>query len=222
MSMISQLAGPPDEPRPPSRTAATGAGLLVSLVILAGGLIVGLVAGLAWTALAPRAGYVVTGRGAADVINPETSAFIVADAWYCLLGAAGGVIIGLGGYLLGVRRHGPAPMIAVLAGAVVAAIAARVTGERQGLDQFNHRLLTTKTGTVLHAPLSLAGDTGAAFWPTKASLPAVVFWPLAACLVAGGLVLITVLRDRSAARYAGPGTRSNHRLPDRCRPDGPR
>ncbi|MGI9004679.1 MAG: hypothetical protein ACR2FU_00490 [Streptosporangiaceae bacterium] len=205
MFTTSQLAGPPDgEPRPPSRAAAPGSGLLASLATLAGGLILGLVAGLAWTALAPRAVYVVVGRGSANVVNPETAAFISADAWYCLIGAVGGIIIGVAGYLLAVRRHGPAPMAAVLAGAVVAGMAARVIGERHGLGPFNHQLLTSKTGTLLHAPLSLAGDPSAVFWPTKASLPAVAFWPLAACLVAGGIVLIGLLRDRSAARYEGP------------------
>ena len=180
------------------------AGLIAVIVILAGSLVLGLVAGLAWTALAPRAVYVVTGRGSANVVNPETSAFIAADAWYCLIGAVGGAIIGLAGYVLAVRRQGPAPMAAVLAGAVIAGIAARITGERHGLGAFNHQLLTSGTGTLLHAPLSLAGDTSAVFWPTKASLPAVAFWPLAACLVAGGIVLISLLRDRSAARYSGP------------------
>ena len=205
MSTTSQLAGPPDgEHRPPARAAASGTGVLPSVAILAGSLVLGLVAGLAWAALAPRAVYVVVGRGSANVVNPETAAFIAADAWYCLIGVVGGVIIGLAGYLLAVRRHGPAPMAAVLTGSVIAGIAARVTGERLGLGLFNHQLLTSKAGTVLHAPLSLAGDTSAAFWPTKASLPAVAFWPLAACVVAGGIVLIGVLRDRSAARYSGP------------------
>ena len=44
----------------------------------------------------------VTGRGSANVINPETAAFIAADAGYCLIGVAGGIIIGLAGYLLAV------------------------------------------------------------------------------------------------------------------------
>ncbi len=206
--MTSQLAGPP-EGDPPSgppghRRPARSLGLPASLAILAGSLIVGLAGGLAWAALAPRAEYVVVARGAANVVNPETTAFIVADAWYCLIGAAGGIVIGLAGYLLAVRRHGPAPMASVLAGSVIAAIAARVTGEHQGLGQFNRQLLTSRPGTVLHAPLSLAGDMSAAFWPTKASLPAVAFWPLTACLIAGGIVLIGALRDRSAARYEGP------------------
>jgi hypothetical protein len=204
MSTTSQLPGPPDgAPRRPSR-AVPGFGLLPSLAILAGSLILGVLAGLAWTALAPRAVYVITGHGSANVVNPETSAFIAGDAWFCLIGVIGGILIGLAGYLVAVRRHGPVPMVAVLAGAIIAGIAARVTGEHQGLGQFNHQLLTSPTGTVLRAPLSLAGDTSAVFWPTRASLPALAFWPLAACLVAGGIVLIGALRARSAARYRGP------------------
>jgi hypothetical protein len=204
MSTTRQFPEPPDDGRRRSSSAVPGAGLLPSLAILAGSLILGLVAGLAWTALAPRVVYVVVGRGSANVVNPETSAFIAADAWYCLIGVTGGILIGLAGYLLAVRRHGPAPMVAVLAGAVIAGIAARVIGEHQGLGRFNHQLLTSPTGTVLRAPLSLAGDTSALFWPTRSSLPAVAFWPLAACLVAGGIVLIGMLRTRSAARYQGP------------------
>ena len=64
--------------------------LLSSLVILFGSALIGLAGGLAWTSFAPRAVYVVVGRGSADVVNPETSAFIAADAWYCLIGVAAG------------------------------------------------------------------------------------------------------------------------------------
>ena len=52
--------------------------------------LLGLLAGLVWSALAPRALLVVQSRGVAYVVNPETSAFIVADAWFCLLTALGG------------------------------------------------------------------------------------------------------------------------------------
>lgn len=181
---------------PPSRAGS----LLGALAILVGSAIVGLAGGLLWAHLAPKAVYVVVARGSADVVNPETSAFIAADAWYCLIGVGGGVIIGLTGYLLAVRRYGPAPMVAIVAGSVIAAVAARWVGEHQGLHQFDRQLLTAGAGTLLHAPLALAGDTSAAAWPTATSLPAVAFWPLAACTVAGGIVLVAVIRDRSAAR----------------------
>ena len=207
-------------PHPPRRGShAAGAGnvsqhvllgsIASSLAILIGSALVGLAGGLAWGTLAPRALYVVVGRGSADVVNPETTAFIAADAWYCLIGAFGGILIGLAGYRLAVRRYGPAPMAAILAGSVVAGGLARWVGEHQGLHQFDHQLLTAHQGAFLHAPLGLAGDTAATLWPTYASLPAVAFWPLAGGLVAGGIVLVSALRSRPgsrayAAEYAGP------------------
>jgi hypothetical protein len=171
-------------------------------VILLGSALIGLAGGVAWTKFAPRAVYVVVGSGSAEVVNPETTAFIAADAWYCLIGVVGGLAIGLAGYLLSVRRYGPVPMAAILAGGVLAGLAARWVGENQGLHQFNRQLLTTPHGTLLHAPLGLAGDTSGAVWPPLASLPAVAFWPLAACGVAGGIVLMKVLRDRPARTYS--------------------
>lgn len=183
------------------RAGAAGA-VLASLAVVIGSLLIGLAGGLTWTLLAPRAVYVVVTHGSAYVINPETSAFIAADGTYCMIGAAGGVIIGLAGYLLAIRRYGPAPMAAVLAGSILAAVVARWIGEHSGLTAFNHQLLTSPLGAHLHAPLVLAGDTSASGWPTVSSLPAVAFWPLAACVVAGGLTLLVVMRERSAARSA--------------------
>ena len=40
------------------------------------------------------------------MVNPETTAFIVADAWYALIAALGGLLTGVAGYLLAVRRRG--------------------------------------------------------------------------------------------------------------------
>jgi len=187
------------------RPGSAAGSLVAALVILIVSGALGLAGGLAWAALAPRALYVVVAKGSAAVVNPETTAFIAADAWFCLIGAAGGMIIGLGGYLLAVRRYGPAPMAAILAGGFGAGVAARWIGQRQGLAKFDRQLLATHQGTLLHAPLALAGDTSAAIWPAGGSFPAVIFWPLAAGAVAGGIVLVIVLRERRAARlYAEP------------------
>jgi hypothetical protein len=194
------------------RSSAAG-GILGALAILVGSGLIGLVGGLLWTHLAPRAVYVVVARGSADVVNPETSAFIAADAWYCLIGAIGGLTIGLIGYLFAVRRYGPVPMAAILAGSVIAGFTARWLGEHQGLHQFDRQLVTVHQGTMLHAPLALAGDTSAAIWPPVASLPAVAFWPLAACVVAGGIVFIGMLRDRSSARSYGPAQQGPPQFP---------
>ena len=190
------------------------AGILGALAILVGSGLIGLAGGLLWTHLAPRAVYVVVARGSADVVNPETSAFIAADAWYCLIGAIGGLIIGLAGYLFAVRRYGPVPMAAILAGSVIAGIAARWVGEHQGLHQFDRQLLTVHQGTLLHAPLALAGDT------IGRDLAAGCLAPGGSVLAAGGLrrrgrdrASSGVLRDRSAARSARPSQQGPPQFP---------
>lgn len=181
------------------RTESLGASLLAALAVLLGSTLVGLAGGFTWAQLAPRVVYVVVGGGSADVVNPETTAFIAGDAWYCLIGVAGGLVIGVAAYLLAVRRYGPAPMTAVLAGSIAAAFAARWIGQNSGLGQFDRQLLTSRPGTMLHAPLSLGGHSPMAFWT------------LAACLAAGGLVLLAALRARSAGLRGGRSYTGGHR-----------
>jgi len=204
MSETSQLPYPS---HPGDLTSGTGprlrpeslrASLLVILAVLAGSALVGLAGGFSWAALAPRVVYVVVSRGAADVVDPETTAFIAADGWYCLIGAVGGLIIGTAGYLFAVRRHGPVAMAGILVGSIGAGYVARQTGQQSGRAQFDSQLLTSHLGALLHAPLTLGGYTDLAFWP------------LAACLVAGVLVLLVTVREqrsRAQRRYA-----AEHRL----------
>lgn len=180
-----------------------GGSALSVLGILAGSVLAGVAGGLVWVQVAPRASYIVVAHGSANAVNPETSAFIAADLVYCAIGVVCGLAIGAAGYLMAVRRYGPWPMAAIVAGSTVAGMVARWVGEHFGLAAFNNQLLTSPLGTHLQAPLALAGDTSASTWPTVASLPDLVFWPLAACAMAGGLMLAVVLRARSAAaRYA--------------------
>lgn len=178
---------PEGVPSRASRGEAYTTGLAATFGIVVGSVLIGLAGGFAWAQFAPRVAYVTVGGGSADVVNAETTAFIAGDAWYCLIGLIGGVIIGVAGYLLAVRRHGPVPMMGILAGSIAAAYTARWVGENDGVSGFNRELLSSRPGTVLHAPLSL-GAQGA-----------IAFWPLAACLAAGGLLFAVTLRERAAA-----------------------
>ena len=163
----------------PARRLRGGTAALASLAVVAGTALLGVAAGFCWAAVAPRAWLVMTGPGAAAVINPETHAFIAADAAFCLVCVAGGIVSGLLAYLFAVRRHGPLAMAALIAGAFGAAFAARWVGEQSGLATFRHQLATLPAGAQLHDSLTL-GAAGA-----------LGFWPLAACLVAGGLEMLT-------------------------------
>ena len=168
----------------------TGAGLLALLAAAAGSVLLGLAAGAAWLALAPRVTFIVVGHGSANVLNPETTAFIAADGWFCAVGVAGGLVTGALGWAFAVRRYGPLPMAGLLAGGAAAAYAALWVGQHAGLAAFNARLAAARTGALLRAPLVL-GAHGA-----------VAFWPLAAGVVAGGLEGIALLRERRALMAA--------------------
>ncbi len=192
---MTDTISPPSGPA--HRRAVIAAGLIV-----AGSGVVGLAAGLVWAAVAPRVVYqVYTLRPpTAYAVNPETSAFIATDGWYCLLALIGGALIGLLGYLIGVRRYGPVPMAGIVLGATGAAFLMQWLGpERSGQPGFNHLLATSKPGALLHAPIAL-GSHGA-----------LAFWPLAAAAVAGGIELVGVLRTRRQPGYSAigvPGTES--------------
>jgi len=153
--------------------------MVAALAVAAGSAALGVVAGLGWAAVAPRALLEMTGPGAAALVNPETTAFIAADAAFCLVCLAGGVISGALGYLFAVRKHGPLAMAGLLAGALAAAFVARWVGEHSGLAEFRHLLATLPAGARLRDSLRL-GATGA-----------LGFWVLAAGVVAGGLELLT-------------------------------
>ncbi|HEY7145204.1 MAG TPA: hypothetical protein VH637_13245 [Streptosporangiaceae bacterium] len=152
--------------------------------MVAGTAALGVITGLIWAAVAPRAQLVVVSRGAAGVVNPETSAFIVADAWFVGLTVIAGVVSGLAGYLLAVRRHGPVAMAGVLIGALAGSLLARWAGEQPGAASYHHLLAVSKPGAALLPPLMLGG------------VGALAFWPLAAGLTAGGIEAARYLRER--------------------------
>jgi hypothetical protein len=181
-----------DLPVPPARGARRAGALRRWLIVTVLSLVLGVAAGFLWSAVAPRPYLVMTGRGAAAVVNAETSAFIAADGWYCLICLAGGVISGLAGYLLAVRGSRPAGMAVVLLSALGAGLVALWIGENSGHAAYHHLLATLPAGAHLHASLSL-GARGA-----------IAFWPLGAGIMAGGLELSDALRDRRHGRGDGP------------------
>ena len=66
----------------------------------------GVAAGLIWAAVAPRTLLQEVAHGEAQLVNTESAAFILADAWFCLIAAIGGAATGIAGYRLLVRRTG--------------------------------------------------------------------------------------------------------------------
>jgi hypothetical protein len=175
---------PPPGPR-------AGRVVLVTVLLIAAGAILGLIGGLIWAAAAPRVVYQVATLSppTAYAVNPETSAFIAADGIYSIIAVLGGALLGLAGYVLGVRRYGLAPLLGVVAGAIVASFLAEWIGNVQtGGQSFDSVLASSKRYELLRAPISL-GAHGA-----------MAFWPVAAALVAGGLELLSLMQARRSAR----------------------
>ena len=207
---MSELPQSPGAARPgdagPARPVDIGpAAIGVSLAVVIGTALLGLAAGYVWSLVAPRALLVVLSPGAAGLVQVETTAFIAADAAFSLIMLAGGVVSGVLGYRLAVRRYGPLAMAGVLVGAVCAAYLARWVGEQSGLATFRHLLATLPAGGRLRDSLTLQA-TGA-----------LAFWPLAAGLVAGGMeAFATRGRHRGPAggpAPAGSGTGNGHPWP---------
>jgi len=170
-----------------TRPGRRGPAMICAALIVAGSILVGVAGGAVWAAAAPRVLYQVytLNPPTAYATNPETSAFIAADGWYCFIALIGGAIIGLLGYLFGVRRYGPAPMVGIVVGSAAAAFMTAWLGHAlSGGPGFDHVLATSRPGTLLRAPISL-GSHGA-----------LAFWLLGAAGVAGGIELVRVLKAR--------------------------
>jgi hypothetical protein len=135
-----------------------------------GSAVLGVVAGLIWAAVAPRALLQEIAHGEAQLVNAESSAFIAADAWFCVITAAGGLITGLLGYRILVRRAGWAAAAGLVLGAVAAAVIAMWVGENVGLGTYNHLLASSPTGTFFQASLGLGAKSALAFWPLLTSV----------------------------------------------------
>ena len=137
---------------------------------LGGSAVLGVVAGLIWAAVAPRALLQEVAAGEAQLVNTESNAYISADAWFCVIVAVGGLITGVLGYRLLVRRAGWAAAAGLVLGALAASLTALRAGEYMGLGTYNHQLATSAVGTFFNASLALGAKSGLVFWPLITSL----------------------------------------------------
>jgi hypothetical protein len=144
-------------------------GLTAFAVALASSAVLGAVAGLIWAAVTPRPLFQEVSPQAAQLVNAESSAFIVADAWFCLIGAVGGLITGVAGWMLLVRRGSWPGAGGLVLGAVGASYLAVYIGQSIGRATYYHQLATAATGTYFNANLLLGAQSALAFWPLVTS-----------------------------------------------------
>jgi hypothetical protein len=170
---MSGMAMVPEVPEVPEmqglkRTTARSTAVWI-VTALVGSAVLGLLGGLIWGELAPRAALQEIGAGTAEVINAETRAFFGADVWFCGIAAVAGLLTGVLGYRFAVaRREGgarAAVAAALIAGAVAGEFVMLWLGEQIGLSAYNHHLASSPNGTVFAASLALGSKSALAFWP---------------------------------------------------------
>ena len=156
---------------------------------LVGSAVLGLLAGLVWGEVAPRALLQEAGAGEAAIVNAETRAFIGADAWFCGIAVVAGLLTGILGYWFLIARQegavggghgGPgrgeqglasraAAVIGLILGALAGALIMMWIGGQIGLSGYTHALASSRNGTLFNASLSLGAKSALAFWPLLTS-----------------------------------------------------
>ena len=151
--------------------ARAGAAAAVALVLL------GAPVGLLWALVAPKVSVVITGT---DIVfpNPDRSAFIAADGAFLAIVFTVGLVTGALAWLLG-RRHGPALVLGLAVGGLLAAYVASRTGAL---------LNESEARDLVEAGRSGAADLAVRLRATEA----VLGWPVAALI---GFVVPSVLFD---------------------------
>jgi len=155
---------------------------------LVGSAVLGLLAGLVWGELAPRALLQEVGAGEAAIVNAETRAFIGADAWFCGIAVVAGLLTGIFGYWFLIARqagaaggHGgasrgeqglasrAAAVTGLILGALAGALVMMWIGGQIGLSGYSHALASSRNGTLFDSSLTLGAKSALAFWPLLTS-----------------------------------------------------
>ena len=161
---------------------------------LVGSALLGLVGGLIWGEVAPRAMLQEISTGTAELMNAETRAFIGADAWFAGIAAVAGLITGVVGFRFGVSRRTGGRRAVVAAGLILGGVAGAFVmlwlGQQIGLSAYNHNLASSANGTVFSSSLTLGATSALAFWPMLTAI----------------VILIAEWGTRPAAEPAAPGT----------------
>lgn len=179
MTTEVQAAGSPS--RPPARDAALrfGAGLIASAVL-------GALLGLLWGEVAPRALLQQVAPGEANIVNAETPAFIVADAWFAGIAVVAGLITGVVGYRFLISRVGAADgergvhlrraagAAGLILGALAGALVMMWVGGLIGLSSYQHALASSRPGTTYESSLSLGAKSVLSFWPLLTAMMVLV------------------------------------------------
>ncbi len=146
-------------------------GVAVYLVFSA---VLGALSGLLWHAVVRLPTYTMQGSGAATTTERGLTQFFGTDAWFSVIGAVCGAIVGLLGWWL-FRWLGWFVTLVVLVGGSVAALIAWVVGEAMGPTDFASRISSAHAGQVLPIDFQLRSHSSVLIWLLFAVLPVLLF-----------------------------------------------
>ena len=173
---MSEMTTVPEMPEVPGSRSLPGTRSTVAWVAaaLVGSAALGLLGGLIWGELAPRALLEEVGTGTAQVVNAETRAFFGADVWFCAIAVVAGLLTGVPGYRFAVSPREGTARAAVAAALILGALAGGLVmlwlGEQIGLSGYNQHLASSPNGTVFSASLALGAKSALTFWPLFTAL----------------------------------------------------
>lgn len=147
----------------PSLQRDAFAGVLAAVVPV----LVGAPVGLLWAALAPRVEVVVAGQDV-QLAEPGTSAFIAGDGFFLLAGLLAGALGGLLAWRLG-RDHGPAVVVGLTLGGLIAAYVAMRVGTTVGAAEVQAAVRAGQQG-ALELNLRLRAQEALVGWPVGSLL----------------------------------------------------
>jgi hypothetical protein len=137
-----------------------------ALALAAGVALSGLLVGVLWVLIAPRA-MVEVRDDAVFLLDPEGPAFIAADGWFAVLGTVAGFLCAVVAFLR-FRRHGPAALIGLTVGGLLAGVIAWRLGHLIGPGELAARAADVPDGTRLEAPVELRALGVLLAWPVAA------------------------------------------------------
>jgi len=147
-------------------------GLVLGFVLFALG--VGAVAGVLWWWLVDLPGYLVDNDGKAVTSERGLADFIGGDAWFTLLGAVVGLVLGCLAWLRLQLLGWPVVLVSALA-ALGAALVCWTVGYHLGPGDFTVRLADARPGDLVLVELTVRARASLLVWPFAATVP-VLLW----------------------------------------------
>lgn len=141
---------------------------LAGLSVVLGGLL-----GVAWYVVVDLPSYVVDANSGATSTERGLTEYFSTDAWFVVLGLAGGAVLGLLTWWWFGRRGWMCVPVA-LAAALMAALTCWGVGLALGPDGFDERIATAQPGDRVEIDFALRSWTAVVVWPFAALAPILV------------------------------------------------